>query len=134
MEIEVIELSSDRESKAQEGLSLAIRAARKSSSEITVLVGAKRHFPSALVQYFLTEYEADLLKSKEHVVLQSGVDLLLESGQTIGRAGPAPVILVVYGWSEIIPKVKKAFGTESLIVLAPNEEEAEKWLSAFNKT
>lgn len=134
MDIEVLEISFNRASKAQEGLALAIGAARELSANVTILVGSKAQYPNILIQTFLSVSESDLLKSKGLVTLQNGIHLTLESSQTIRRARPTPVVFSVYGWSEIIPMVRKAIGVEKLIVLAPNESEAQEWLSAFAKT
>lgn len=132
MEIEIINLSSDRERNAHYGLSRAIEAAKRMRCNITFLVGAKRQYPSTLAQYFLTEYEAALLKSKERVVLQNGVSVVLESGYTIQRAGITPLLFVVYGHGDIIPKIKRAIGVKKLIVLTPNVGEARKWHQEFS--
>ncbi|MEW5837930.1 MAG: hypothetical protein AB1717_03765 [Pseudomonadota bacterium] len=130
MEAVVIDLSLGREQKAQEGFVLALHTAEKLGSDICLLVGSKGHFPDSLIQYFLPADKADLLSSKGNIVLD-GIRLRLESSHTISKSTPTPVLFVVYDWSEIIPKVKRALGVKQLIVLAPNNEEAQTWQNEF---
>jgi hypothetical protein len=131
MEVEIIVLGENREEKSNEGLSASIQAASEHRCNITVIVGSKDKYPMKLIQYFLTETEAEHLKKKEKIVLNNGSVLELESTHTIAKAPITPVLFLVYGWAEVIPKIKKAVGVKKLIVLAPNEEQASIWEKEF---
>ena len=93
--------------------------------------GAKDKYPTSLIQYFLSVSEVELLQKNEHVKIINDLIIYLESSFTITKVSSVPVLFVVYGWSEIIPKIKKVIGIKSLIVLAPNEEEAAIWRKEF---
>jgi hypothetical protein len=131
MEVEIINLGECRPEKSNEGLLSAIRVAKNLGCNITVLIGSKVKYPMSLIQYFLSESEAELLQKKEHVVLKDGSVLVLESKNTIIKSIVTPILFVVYGWSDVIPKIKRAVGVKSLIVLAPNDEEAAIWRKEF---
>ena len=131
MEVEIINLGERRPEKSNEGLLSAIRVAKTLGCNITVLIGSKDKYPMSLIQYFLSESEAELLQKKEHVVLKDGSVLVLESKNTITKSTVTPILFVVYGWNDVIPKIKRAIGVKSLIVLAPNDEEAAIWRKEF---
>lgn len=131
MEVKVIDLSNNREAMAKSGLSSVVDASKNLSSVITVLVGSKRQFPMSLLQSFLSPSETEILKKDQQVILNNGSKLRLESSHTISKAPETPVLFIVYGWSEIIPKVRRAIGVKHITVLAPNNLEADAWRNEF---
>ncbi len=131
MEIEIINLSNDRSTNANIGLSSAINAAKSFNESITVVVGSKRCYPISLIKYFLNEQDADNLLKNKSIKLSDNSVLRLESSFTLKNTTNTSILFVVHGWSETIPKIKKVKNVKKLIVLAPNKVEAEKWSQEF---
>lgn len=131
MDITVINLENDSIT-IEAVMPLLTEASKKYNTPITVVVGSKDKFHNAAIKCFITEEEADQLRKNEFVKLGNELVLELESTNTISRAPSTPVLFVVYGWSEVIPKIKRAAGVKKLIVLAPNSSEADAWVKEFS--
>ena len=128
MEFEIFEQSSEQPRAEEKALAVAVREAREHKCPVTVVVPAKKHTNYTPLKYLLSEDDADALLKGKSIQIAENVVGRLESNFTLKTQSHNQVILVIRGWAEAIPKVKKVSGVSSLIIVSPSSEETSKWL------
>lgn len=131
MKVHLSVLSKTQGESETDALRAAIALAPGSPRVITVVVPAKRNVNTQLA-YVLSEALADKLLKGHRVKIADDAIALLESNQTLATTPERQVVVAIRGWSDLIPKIRKVNSVDHLFVVAPNEDEAEKWRNEFD--